>query len=187
MQETITMSNTPAEVARAALATPVGVLHLYGVPEGLLAVALPNDPRAEAEARLRRGMAVRGGIQFVDDEAALADALGQLRAWFAGERRAFDLPLAPRGTPFQLAVWDAVAAIPWGTTCSYADVARRIGKPAAVRAVGAANGANPLPLIIPCHRVIGANGALTGYGGGLPLKQQLLAWERGQTQLGGLR
>lgn len=174
------------QIARAELLTPVGVLQLYGVPDGLLTVALPNESRAEAEARLGRGAAGRGGARFVDDEATLAEALGQLRAWFRSERRAFDMPLAPRGTPFQLAVWEAVAAIPWGETCSYADIARRIGKPAAVRAVGAANGANPLPLIIPCHRVIGANGSLTGYGGGLPLKQQLLAWERGQALLGGL-
>jgi methylated-DNA-[protein]-cysteine S-methyltransferase len=172
-------------IARAALPTPVGLLQLYGTPEGLLTVALPNESRAAAEARLRRG-AAGGAIQFVDDAATLAEALEQLRAWFDGARRDFDLPLAPRGTPFQLAAWEAVAAIPWGVTCSYADIARRIGKPAAVRAVGAANGANPLPLIIPCHRVIGANGSLTGYGGGLPLKQQLLAWERGQALLGGL-
>jgi methylated-DNA-[protein]-cysteine S-methyltransferase len=173
-------------IARAALPTPVGVLQLYGASNGLLSIALPNESRAEAEARLGRGAARHGAPQFVDVEAALAEALAQLRAWFSGERRDFDVPLAPRGTPFQLAVWEAVAAIPWGATCSYADIARRIGKPAAVRAVGAANGANPLPLIIPCHRVIGANGSLTGYGGGLPLKQQLLAWERGQTLLGGL-
>jgi methylated-DNA-[protein]-cysteine S-methyltransferase len=174
------------QIARAELPTPVGVLQLYGASGGLRSVALPNESRAEAEARLRRGAEARHAPRIVDDEAALADALGQLRAWFAGERREFDVPLAPRGTPFQLAVWEAVAAIPWGATCSYADIARRIGKPNAVRAVGAANGANPLPLIIPCHRVIGANGSLTGYGGGLPLKQQLLAWERGQTLLGGL-
>ena len=128
-------------------------------------------------------MAAATTFALLNDAAALKPALQQLRGWFAGERRAFDVPLAPRGTPFQLAVWQAVADVPWGATCSYAEIARRIGRPAAVRAVGAANGANPLPPIIPCHRIIGSNGALTGYGGGLALKQLLLAWERGQATL----
>jgi methylated-DNA-[protein]-cysteine S-methyltransferase len=168
-------------VCHAELQTPVGALQLYGIAAGLLTIALPNESRAQAEARLLRG----GGhdIRVVDDAAALEPALQQLRGWFAGERRAFDVPLAPRGTPFQLAVWQAVADVPWGATCSYAEIARRVGRPTAVRAVGAANGANPLPPIIPCHRIIGSNGALTGYGGGLALKQLLLAWERGQATL----
>jgi len=100
-----------------------------------------------------------------------------LRDYFAGTLHAFDLPLAPRGTPFQLAVWNALLEVPWGETISYAELARRVGKPSAVRAVGAANGANPIPVIIPCHRVIGSNGSLTGYGGGIERKQWLLAHE----------
>jgi methylated-DNA-[protein]-cysteine S-methyltransferase len=101
----------------------------------------------------------------------------QLREWFEGRRTAFDLPLAPSGTPFQHRVWKALLAIPYGTTASYADIATRIGQPAAVRAVGAANGRNPIAIVIPCHRVIGADGTLTGYAGGLPRKQALLAFE----------
>jgi methylated-DNA-[protein]-cysteine S-methyltransferase len=101
----------------------------------------------------------------------------QVAEYFAGERRTFDLPLAPRGTPFQRAVWTALLELPYGTTASYLDVARRIGQPAAVRAVGAANGRNPIAIVIPCHRVIGADGTLTGYAGGLPRKQALLALE----------
>lgn len=171
-------------IARAQLDTPVGPLGLYGTPAGLLAVTLPNETRVDAEARLRRTLGA--DATFSDDALALDSALAQLRAWFARERHDFALTLDPRGTPFQRAVWAAVATIPWGATRSYADIARQIDKPAAVRAVGAANGANPLPLVIPCHRVIGSNGSLTGFGGGLPLKQQLLAWERGQRLLGGL-
>lgn len=101
----------------------------------------------------------------------------QLREYFGGKRKMFDLELAPRGTEFQLAVWNALTQIPYGDTISYSELAHRIGKPAAVRAVGAANGANPIPVIIPCHRVIGANGSLTGYGGGIERKQWLLAHE----------
>lgn len=106
-----------------------------------------------------------------------AHVVRQINEYFAGKRRTFELELAPRGTPFQLAVWNALLAIPYGDTISYAELARRIGKPAAVRAVGAANGANPIPVIIPCHRVIGSNGSLTGYGGGIERKQWLLAHE----------
>ena len=101
----------------------------------------------------------------------------QLFEYFSGKRQVFELDLAPRGTEFQLAVWNALLAIPYGDTISYAELARRIGKPSAVRAVGAANGANPIPVIIPCHRVIGSNGTLTGYGGGIERKQWLLALE----------
>ena len=109
----------------------------------------------------------------------LREAVVQLEAYFAGELTDFDLPLEPRGTDFQLATWEALLEIPYGETISYAELARRIGKPAAVRAVGAANGANPLPIVIPCHRVIGSDGRLVGYGGGLEIKRFLLALEQG--------
>lgn len=102
---------------------------------------------------------------------------GQLLEYFAGQRKAFELELAPRGTPFQLAVWNELLNVGYGETITYAELARRIGKPSAVRAVGAANGANPIPVIVPCHRVIGSNGSLTGYGGGIDRKQWLLALE----------
>lgn len=105
------------------------------------------------------------------------EVMTQLQQYFDGERYDFDLPLAPEGTLFQLEVWRALEEIPYGETVSYLDVAKRIGKPAAVRAVGAANGANPIPIVIPCHRVIGHNGKLTGYGGGLEKKQYLLSME----------
>lgn len=107
----------------------------------------------------------------------LAETEKQLREYFAGRRRDFDLPLAPRGTEFQMAVWRGLRDIPYGETESYGDLARRIGRPRAVRAVGAANGANPISIIVPCHRVIGGDGSLTGYGGGLRIKKQLLELE----------
>jgi methylated-DNA-[protein]-cysteine S-methyltransferase len=108
----------------------------------------------------------------------LAFARVQLEEYFAGERTTFELPLHPLGTPFQLAVWQELALIPYGVTISYGELARRIDQPLAVRAVGAANGRNPLPIIVPCHRVIGSNGSLTGFGGGLPTKRYLLALEQ---------
>ena len=125
-------------------------------------------------------------INFPGKHAALADsspdrvlraAHTQLDEYFTGNRRHFDLPLAARGTPFQESVWQTLATIPWGEVRCYRDIAVAIGKPTAVRAVGAANGRNPLPIVVPCHRVIGADGSLTGFGGGLPLKVQLLTLE----------
>lgn len=101
----------------------------------------------------------------------------QLDEYFAGSRKKFNLPLAPQGTPFQAKVWHTLATIPYGQTISYAQLAQRVGKPTAMRAVGAANGRNPLPIVLPCHRVIGADGSLTGFGGGLPTKQFLLQLE----------
>lgn len=111
------------------------------------------------------------------DAVRLADARRQLQRYFSGALREFDLPLDLHGTPFQLEVWNALREIPFGETWSYRDLARRIGRPNAMRAVGAANGRNPVSIIVPCHRVIGADGSLTGYGGGLPRKQFLLAHE----------
>jgi methylated-DNA-[protein]-cysteine S-methyltransferase len=113
-----------------------------------------------------------------EDDGPFAETIAQLQAYFAGERQDFDLPLAFRGTAFQQAVWQELQNIPYGQTTSYGELARRIGKPKAVRAVGAANGANPIPLVVPCHRVIGSNGRLTGYGAGLPIKEALLAHEQ---------
>lgn len=111
------------------------------------------------------------------DSEALAPYLAQFRAYFAGELQRFTLPLAAQGTPFQQAVWQALCDIPYGETRSYRDIALAIGKPTAMRAVGAANGRNPLSIIVPCHRVIGRDGSLTGYAGGLPIKQALLKLE----------
>jgi methylated-DNA-[protein]-cysteine S-methyltransferase len=118
------------------------------------------------------------GPQWQRGGAHVAAALAQLREWFAGTRRHFDLPLAAEGTAFRQRVWDELGRIPYGSTISYGELARRIGSARASRAVGAANGANPLPIVVPCHRVIGANGTLTGFGGGLQVKQWLLDHER---------
>jgi methylated-DNA-[protein]-cysteine S-methyltransferase len=120
-------------------------------------------------------------------EAAFTEVLDQLSAYFEGSRTAFEIELALAGTPFQLMVWNALCEIPYGETISYGELARRLGNPAAVRAVGLANGRNPVSLIVPCHRVIGADGSLTGYGGGLANKRWLLDLEnrnaRGEAQL----
>ncbi|HEX7681652.1 MAG TPA: methylated-DNA--[protein]-cysteine S-methyltransferase, partial [Thermoanaerobaculia bacterium] len=114
---------------------------------------------------------------WIRDDEGFGEASAQLRAYFAGDLQAFDLPLAPRGTEFQQSVWSALLEIPYGQTTTYSAIAEKISLPAAVRAVGAANGANPIPIIIPCHRVIGTNGSLTGFGGGLDVKRKLLALE----------
>lgn len=118
------------------------------------------------------------------EDPIIAKARKQLDAYFAGKLKAFDLPLAPQGTDFQQRVWKALLKIPYGATRSYGQQALAIGSPKAVRAVGLANGRNPIAIIIPCHRVIGANGSLTGYGGGMARKQLLLDLEQGVPQLG---
>ena len=138
-------------------------------------------------ASSRRGlMSVQFGLHVpsdgVIDDAANREALEQLREYFDGKRTQFDLPLDVSGTPFQMAVWNALQNVPYGSTCSYIDIARLLGKPGAARAVGMANHENPIAIVIPCHRVVGSNGSLTGYAGGLHLKQQLLGIET-QAQL----
>jgi methylated-DNA-[protein]-cysteine S-methyltransferase len=117
------------------------------------------------------------------ETALTKEAARQLGEYFAGKRTAFDLPLAPRGTEFQMEDWKALQDIPYGETRSYSDIARAIGRPKAVRAVGMANNRNPISIIIPCHRVIGADGSLVGYGGGLELKKALLELERAQRRV----
>ena len=121
--------------------------------------------------------------EWREDRRALAPVVRQLEEYFAGRRKVFDLDLAPQGTEFQRRVWERLLEIPYGETISYGTLAARIGNPRASRAVGLANGSNPIAIIIPCHRVIGSNGTLTGYGGGLPTKQKLLELERGQIRL----
>jgi len=147
--------------------SPIGVLRLVADRHGLREVrfAEPRHPRSTP-------------ADWVRASEPLAFARVQLEEYFAGERVAFDLPLHPLGTPFQLSVWRELARIPYAATASYGDIAKRIDNPAAVRAVGSANGQNPIPIIVPCHRVIGSNGSLTGFGGGLPTKQFLLALEQ---------
>ncbi|HEX3554964.1 MAG TPA: methylated-DNA--[protein]-cysteine S-methyltransferase [Thermoanaerobaculia bacterium] len=120
---------------------------------------------------------LKAETEVIEDASHTAEVRRQLEEYFAGRRQEFDLPLAPRGTPFELAVWEELRRIPFGETRSYADVARALGKPAATRAVGRANGANPIPIVVPCHRVIGSDGSLTGFGGGLAAKARLLEIE----------
>ena len=120
---------------------------------------------------------------WIRDAAPLRTVVEQLRAYFAGALRDFDAPLAPQGTTFQQSVWRSLREIPYGATISYSDLAARVGNPRAFRAIGLANGQNPIPIVIPCHRVIGKDGTLVGYGGGLHIKETLLALERGQRGL----
>jgi len=120
---------------------------------------------------------------WTESARAFAEVTRELKAYFAGRLATFSIAVAAGGTPFQSRVWQALRAIPYGATISYGELATRIGDPKAVRAVGLANGANPISIIIPCHRVIGASGALVGYGGGLPTKRALLALEQGQRTL----
>ena len=148
------------------LKTPIGDLLLAGEDEALSLVAFP-------EGSMRRDPEP----DWIYNEKKFADARQQLTEYFAGERKEFDLPLSLAGTEFQLRVLDELQRIPYGETTSYGDIAARIGKPKAMRAVGAANGRNPIPIIVPCHRVIGRSGDLTGFGGGLDAKQALLQLE----------
>jgi len=141
------------------------------------------------EAGLRRIEFIHGRNPTRPDDSwresasTFREIVGQLRAYFSGKLEQFDFSLAPEGTPFQQRVWKHLCDIPYGKTISYGELARRIGNPSASRAVGLANGSNPIPIIIPCHRVIGSNGKLTGYGGGLPIKEKLLALEARQLRL----
>jgi len=153
--------------AWATCASPIGDILVVADDVGLRELHLPGSfaPRADVSA----------GGPAAD---TLARVRRQLDAYFAGELTEFDLPLAPSGTAFQLQVWQALADIPYAKTESYGSVAARIGNPKASRAVGMANNKNPLAIVLPCHRVIGANGSLVGYGGGLPMKDWLLQHER---------
>jgi methylated-DNA-[protein]-cysteine S-methyltransferase len=150
------------------LTTPLGDLLLLGDERGLTAIQLPglhDLPPASTES-----------------SRPFADAIGQLSEYFEGRRRTFGLRLAPVGGGFDRAVWDRIAEIPYGQTVSYGRVAADIGKPDHARAVGASNARNPLPIVVPCHRVVGSDGSLTGYAGGLDQKRELLSLESGGWQ-----
>jgi methylated-DNA-[protein]-cysteine S-methyltransferase len=149
--------------------SPVGPLLLAGDSNGLRLVHFASG---------RRPKAPEPG--WTEDKAPFKEVLGQLQLYFEGKLKEFDVPLVLEGTEFQLLVWRNLQKIPYGETVSYGQLAKRIGKPQASRAVGLANGSNPIPIIIPCHRVIGSNGDLTGFGGGLPVKKKLLALESSQ-------
>ena len=144
--------------------SPLGPLTVQAGPRGVSGLFFPRDRRRRSARR--------------QDRTALAPVIAQLAEYFAGERRSFDLPLDLVGTEFQLAVWNGLLRIPYGTTLSYSELARAIGRPDVVRAVGAAVGQTPVPVVVPCHRVIGKDGSLTGYGGGLHRKAALLELER---------
>jgi len=152
--------------------SPIGSLLLACSEVGLLQITFPQNGHPASPAP-----------SWSKDAGPLRDVAQQLRSYFAGELENFNLPLAPEGTFFQQKVWRELCKIPYGETISYGELARRIGNPNASRAVGLANGSNPIPIVIPCHRVIGSNGKLTGYGGGLPIKEKLLALEKRQLRL----
>ena len=155
------------------LDTPIGRLLIAGDDDAVRRIDFPKDGKAgRPEASWEES--ARG---------AVGEAMRQLREYFAGRRSEFELPLAPEGTEFQRTVWNRLREIPYGETISYGELAKRVGNPKASRAVGAANGQNPIPIVIPCHRVIGSNGKLTGFGGGLPVKEALLALEAKQGRL----
>jgi methylated-DNA-[protein]-cysteine S-methyltransferase len=148
------------------LTTPIGELLLAGDDNGLSMIGFP-------EGKMRRVPEA----DWTLDEAKFEDVVRQLGEYFAGQRRTFDLRLSLTGTEFQLRVLEELRRIPYGETTSYGAIAKQIGRPRAMRAVGAANGRNPIPIVIPCHRVIGSNGNLTGFGGGLDTKAELLRLE----------
>ena len=155
-----------ATIFYTTVTSPIGELLLASDGKAVTGIYMQDQKHAAERTR-----------DWKRDDAALAEPRTQLLAYFAGALRDFELPLAAQGTPFQQGVWQALCAIPYGETISYGELARRIGHPTAVRAVGLANGRNPIAIVVPCHRVIGANGSLTGYGGGLARKRWLLAHE----------
>jgi methylated-DNA-[protein]-cysteine S-methyltransferase len=162
----------PANVLYDVVQTPIDRLVVASDGSAIVGVWMANAEPDDVSWADRRGA-----------DSLLDEARRQLVAYFAGRLRAFDLPLAPNGTEFQRRVWTELTKIPFGATISYARLARRVSNAAAVRAVGAANGRNPIPIIVPCHRVIGSDGSLTGFGGGLHRKQWLLKHEGGQIEL----
>jgi methylated-DNA-[protein]-cysteine S-methyltransferase len=155
------------------LETPIGTLLIAADGDAIRRIEFPRNGHAHKPSD-DWGESAGGAVE---------EAARQLNEYFAGTRTEFDLPLAPEGTEFQRTVWRRLQEIPYGETIAYGELARRVGNPKASRAVGAANGANPIPIVIPCHRVIGSNGKLTGFGGGLPVKEALLALEAKQLLL----
>jgi methylated-DNA-[protein]-cysteine S-methyltransferase len=153
-------------MTRMMMDTPIGVLVLEATERGLCRVGLPGPNQTSA------------GRNRQTDHPVLAQAAAEIDEYFSGRRRTFSIPLDLAGTPFQRAAWQALADVPYAETISYREQAERIGRPKAVRAIGSANAKNPVPIVLPCHRVIGSDGRLTGFAGGLACKQQLLDHER---------
>ena len=162
-------------LASKTLPSPVGTLTLITSDRGLVAVLWPGDDP--------RRVPLGESVLFDDEHSTLMAASAQLEEYFNGTRKSFDLPLDLRGTTFQQSVWHALTTIPFGETRSYLDLATQLGNPAATRAVGAANGRNPISIIVPCHRVIGSSGKLTGFAGGLNAKAWLLELEGAEKRL----
>ena len=155
--------------------SPIGPMTVVAEGEAIVGIWMDDQRHLPPDAKF--------GRPDPGDSVVLKEAERQLGEYFAGERSAFELPLAPVGTPFQRRVWDALREIPYGETVSYGELARRIGQPTASRAVGLANGKNPISIVVPCHRVIGSSGKLIGYGGGLERKHTLLELERSRDRL----
>jgi methylated-DNA-[protein]-cysteine S-methyltransferase len=167
-------------ITARSIATPVGEMLALVDEDGSL-IALPFVDEIPLETLAAREAGTHADVRW--DANGAAAVARQLAEYFEGRRRTFELKLAPRGSAFQREVWYALARIPYGTTLSYAELARSVGRPGAARAVGRANATNPIPVVVPCHRVIGASGALTGYGGGMARKEFLLAHEGALTGL----
>jgi O-6-methylguanine DNA methyltransferase len=161
----------------ASMDSPIGELTLVASHRGLFYVFLPVEENRVKVALLRKTFP---GVLITEDKGLLAGPIRQIREYFTGNRKVFSVALDLQGTEFQKKVWRALAAVPYGKTESYAGIARRIRRPKAARAVGAACGANPIPIIIPCHRIVGRDGSLTGFAGGLRMKQKLLDFEKGR-------
>ena len=177
MVTTVAKSRAPAETLYwSSMPSAQGVCTVIATEKGVCWMGTPGTSREEGLAWLEHRLPIERAIEERAVEP-LRQAMDQLERYFAGERIQFSCPLDLRGTAFQVAVWEELYRIPYGQTRTYAQIADLIGRPKAVRAVGAANGANPVAVIVPCHRVIGSNGALTGYGGGLPMKHWLLTLE----------
>jgi methylated-DNA-[protein]-cysteine S-methyltransferase len=165
-------SPSPEQLSYTTVASPIGELLLVGDERALRGLYMQQGRRP---ARVDR--------RWRPDESPFSETVGELREYFDGRRRQFETPLAMHGSEFERRVWEALREIPYGETVSYGELARSLGQPSAARAVGLANGRNPIAVIVPCHRVIGADGSLTGYGGGLERKRALLELEAGQVRL----
>lgn len=157
------------QIFHTTMQSPVGPLLMAADDDGLRVIHFVNGRRPRRPSR-----------EWVENARPFKDVIAQLKEYFAGKREEFEVPLVLDGTEFQMRVWSNLQTIPYGKTTSYGEIARKIGSPEGARAVGLANGQNPIPIIIPCHRVIGSNGDLTGFGGGLPIKKKLLELESRQ-------
>lgn len=168
-------SNLRQQVYYAEMESPIGPLTLFSSHKGICSIHFGSQEQTIMKVKLNKYFLKH---DFIQDDTKLSEAIHQLQQYFFGTRTTFQLPLDLRGTPFQLKVWNALQHIGYGETATYKRIAELIGNPKAVRAVGGANNQNPVSIVIPCHRVIGSNGALVGYGGGLDKKEYLLNLEK---------